>query len=35
MSIDNFGFILAAYAICFGVLALYVASLRYRRRDGE
>jgi hypothetical protein len=35
MSIDNLGFIVAGYAICFGALGLYVASLRYRRRDGE
>lgn len=35
MNIDNVGFIAAAYAVCFGALALYLASLRYRRRDGE
>jgi hypothetical protein len=35
MNIDNVGFILSGYVICFGALALYVASLRYRRRDGE
>ena len=35
MNIDNFGFIAAAYVICFGALALYLASFRYRRRDGE
>lgn len=35
MNIDNLGFIAAGYVICFGALAVYVASLRYRRRDGE
>jgi hypothetical protein len=35
MTIDNFSFIAAGYVICFGALALYIASLRYRRRDGE
>ena len=34
MTIDNLGFIAAAYVICFGALALYIASLK-RRRDGE
>ena len=29
MSIDNFGFIAAAYVVCFGALALYIASFRY------
>jgi len=35
VSIDNFSFIAAGYVICFGALALYVASLARRRRDGE
>ncbi len=35
MNVDNVGFIAAGYVICFGALALYVASLRHRRRDGE
>jgi hypothetical protein len=35
VTIDNIGFIAAAYVVCFGALALYLASLRYRRRDGE
>lgn len=35
MNIDNLGFIAAAYVVCFGALALYLVSLRYRRRDGE
>lgn len=35
MSIDNLGYIAAAYVICFGALALYVVSLARRRRDGE
>ena len=35
MNIDNLAFIAAAYVSCFGALALYVWSLRYRRRDGE
>ena len=35
MNIDNLGFIAAGYVVCFGALALYVASFRYRRRDGE
>ena len=34
-SLDNLGFIAAAYVICFGVLGLYVLSLARRRRDGE
>jgi hypothetical protein len=33
--IDNVAFISAAYVICFGALALYIASFRYRSRDGE
>jgi hypothetical protein len=35
VNIDNLAFIAAAYVICFGALGLYVASFRYRRRDGE
>jgi hypothetical protein len=35
MNIDNLSFIAAGYVICFGALALYVASLARRRRDGE
>jgi hypothetical protein len=35
MNIDNLAFIAAAYVVCFGALALYVASLTRRRRDGE
>jgi hypothetical protein len=35
LNIDNLAFIAAGYVICFGALALYVASFRYRRRDGE
>ncbi len=35
MNIDNLGFIVAAYAVCFGALGLYVLSLTRRRRDGE
>ena len=34
MNIDTLGFIAAGYVICFGALALYLASFRYRRRDG-
>jgi hypothetical protein len=32
--LDNLGFIVAAYAACFGALALYIGSLYRRRRDG-
>ncbi len=35
MNIDNLGFIVAAYGICFGALGLYVLTLARRRRDGE
>jgi hypothetical protein len=35
VTIDNLSFIVAGYVICFGALALYVASLARRRRDGE
>jgi hypothetical protein len=35
MNVDNLPFIAAAYVICLGALALYVASLARRRRDGE
>lgn len=35
MSIDNLAFVVAGYVICLGALALYVASLARRRRDGE
>jgi hypothetical protein len=35
MNIDNLGFIAAAYIVCFGALALYIGSFRYRSRDGE
>ena len=35
MTIDNVSFIASGYVICFGALALYVASLARRRRDGE
>ncbi len=35
MNIDNVEYIAAGYIVCFGALALYLASLRYRRRDGE
>ncbi len=34
MNIDNLGFIVAGYVICFGTLAVYVVSLARRRRDG-
>jgi hypothetical protein len=35
VNIDNLSFIAAGYVICFGALALYVASLTRRRRGGE